>query len=251
MLKPIPDRKAAMAAPIVDRPPVHEQQNKIAAAFAPRRAYGFAYLLLFRFALVNVIGLALVGFAWLQGWMGLIMAGDPTYQCAGIAAVFLAGLFLCAQRVWRISREINEVDAPRPHPRSKVAQYLALIAPRPNGHDGGESRSVAAAVLRAKLVARNSVVRHIANTLVILGLLGTVIGFIMALSGVSPEAASDIKAVGPMISKLISGMSVALYTTLVGAILNVWLMANYHLLATGTVNLVAAIVERGERDGHG
>jgi biopolymer transport protein ExbB/TolQ len=110
---------------------------------------------------------------------------------------------------------------------------------------------VAAAVLRAKLVARNSVVRHIANTLVILGLLGTVIGFIMALSGVSPEAASDIKAVGPMISKLITGMSVALYTTLVGAILNVWLMANYHLLATGTTNLLAAIVERGERDGHG
>lgn len=246
MLHPVSDLKAALGpAPGLEWSPVHDQQNKIAAAFAPRRS-GFAYLLLLRFALVNVIALALVGFAWLQGWIALIVAGDPTYQCAGIAAVFLAGLFLCTQRVWRISQEINEVAAPHPHSRSKVAQYLGLIAAR-----DGESRSVAAAVLRAKLVARNSVVRHIANTLVILGLLGTVIGFIMALSGVSPEAASDIKAVGPMISKLITGMSVALYTTLVGAILNVWLMANYHLLATGTTNLLAAIVERGERDGHG
>lgn len=246
MLHPIPDLKAAGTAATAERPPVHDQQNLIAAAFVPRRSRGYAYLLLFRFALVNLVALALVAVAWVQGWIGMIVAGDPTYQCAGIATVFLAGLFLCAQRVWRVSHEINEADVPRPHPRSKVAQYLALAGAR-----DGESRAVAASVLRAKLAARNAVVRHIANTLVILGLLGTVIGFIMALSGVSPEAASDIKAVGPMISTLITGMSVALYTTLVGAILNVWLMANYHLLATGTVNLVAAIVERGERDGHG
>lgn len=216
--------------------------DALAGFVSSSRRESYSYVLLLRFALINVIGLALVGFAWLQGWLELIAAGDPTFQCAGIAAVFLAGLFLCAQRVWRISHEINEVDKAQPHPRSKVAQYLALI-----GRRDGESRSVAATVLKAKLAARNSVVRHIANTLVILGLLGTVIGFIMALSGVSPEAAGDIKAVGPMISKLIGGMSVALYTTLVGAVLNVWLMANYHLLATGTTNLLAAIVERGER----
>ncbi|MBI3454125.1 MAG: MotA/TolQ/ExbB proton channel family protein [Rhodospirillales bacterium] len=103
--------------------------------------------------------------------------------------------------------------------------------------------------MRAKLVARNGVVRHVANTLVILGLIGTVIGFIIALSGVKPDAASDVKAIGPMISTLILGMSVALYTTLVGAILNIWLMINYQMLTTGTVNLVAAIIERGEADG--
>lgn len=242
MLKPSTSQPTALA---LDAPsPI---LGGLAALAAPRQGrQAYAYVLLARFALVNLVGVALTGFAWLQGWIELIVAGDPTYQCAGIAAVFLAGLFLCAQRVWRISHEINEVDVARPHPRSKVAQYLSLI-----GRRDGESRSVAAAVLKAKLVARNSVVRHLANTLVILGLLGTVIGFIMALSGVSPEAAGDIKAVGPMISKLITGMSVALYTTLVGAILNVWLMANYHLLATGTTNLLAAIVERGERDGHG
>ena len=33
-----------------------------------------------------------------------------------------------------------------------------------------------------------------------------------------------------MVSTLIDGMSVALYTTLVGSVLNVWLMLNYRLV---------------------
>jgi biopolymer transport protein ExbB/TolQ len=74
-----------------------------------------------------------------------------------------------------------------------------------------------------------------------------VIGFIIALSGVNPEAAADVSSVGPMVSTLISGMSVALYTTLVGAILNIWLMVNYRLLESGTVRLLASMVEFGER----
>jgi hypothetical protein len=51
-----------------------------------------------------------------------------------------------------------------------------------------------------------------------------------------------------MISTLIQGMSTALYTTLVGAVLNVWLMVNYHLLAGGTVKLISALTELGEQN---
>ena len=44
---------------------------------------------------------------------------------------------------------------------------------------------------------------------------------------------------------LIEGMGVALYTTLVGAVLNLWLAANYQLLATGTATLAAALMDAG------
>ena len=114
------------------------------------------------------------------------------------------------------------------------------------GRDG-QSRAVSASALKLKLGARIGSIRHIANSLVFLGLIGTVIGFIIALSGINPEAAADVEAIGPMVSTLISGMSVALYTTLVGAILNVWLMLNYRLLESGTITLVTTIVELGER----
>lgn len=74
-------------------------------------------------------------------------------------------------------------------------------------------------------------VPFVADSLVLLGLIGTVIGFIMALSGVDPAVAADPKAVQPMIVQLIGGMGVALYTTLVGGVLYLWLSINHRLLS--------------------
>lgn len=53
--------------------------------------------------------------------------------------------------------------------------------------------------------------------------------------------------VSGMVATLISGMSIALHTTLVGAVLYVWLTLNYRILVSGTVDLIAATVELGER----
>jgi len=74
------------------------------------------------------------------------------------------------------------------------------------------------------------VIRQIANSLVMLGLIGTVIGFIIALSGVDPASASDINAISGMISTLITGIGVALYTTLAGSVFSLWLTVNYNIL---------------------
>jgi hypothetical protein len=51
-----------------------------------------------------------------------------------------------------------------------------------------------------------------------------------------------------MVSELLAGMAVALYTTLAGAVLNLWLMINHRLLAGATTRLVTSLVERGEDD---
>ncbi|NQU62330.1 MAG: MotA/TolQ/ExbB proton channel family protein [Rhodospirillales bacterium] len=100
--------------------------------------------------------------------------------------------------------------------------------------------------LRLKLTDGIVSIRHIANSLVLLGLIGTVIGFIIALSGVDPKAVSDVENVATMVSTLINGMSVAMNTTLVGAVLYVWLTVNYGILTTGTVDLIACIIDIGE-----
>jgi biopolymer transport protein ExbB/TolQ len=113
----------------------------------------------------------------------------------------------------------------------------------------GDARGILATALRLKLSHRISVVRQIAGSLVILGLIGTVIGFIIALSGVHPDQAADVKAITPMVSTLIAGMSTALYTTLVGAVLNIWLTVNYHILAGGMVKLITGLLEFGEEHG--
>ena len=101
-------------------------------------------------------------------------------------------------------------------------------------------------MLRLKLTNRIVVVRHIANALVFLGLIGTVIGFIIALSGIDPESASKAENVAAMVATLIGGMSVALYTTLIGSVLYIWLTVSYRILVTGTVDLIASTIELGE-----
>ena len=74
-------------------------------------------------------------------------------------------------------------------------------------------------------------VEWVADKLVFLGLVGTVVGFIIALSGVDPATAGETSAITPMVAKLIAGMGTALHTTLVGAIGYLWLEINQKLAA--------------------
>jgi hypothetical protein len=212
------------------------------AALSDADAAARRYLLLLRFAVINLIATALFCAAWLKGWVELILAGDSTHQVVLIAAVFAYGLIRCGGKILITSIEINQVGSPQSAGSSRVQKYLGSI----NRHDA-QSRAISASALKMTLTSRISSIRHIGNSLVFLGLLGTVIGFIMALSGVDAQAAGDVDAIGPMVTTLIDGMSVALYTTLVGAVLNIWLMVNYRLLESGTVTLLTAIVDLGER----
>lgn len=212
------------------------------AAFREGEAGGYRYLLVLRFALLNLVAGALLAAAWLRGWVDLVLAGDTTHLVLIIAAVFAFGVVSCGRKVLHTSVELNQVNEPHRARGSRVAQHLESI----RGRDG-HGRAIAASALKLKLAARIAPIRHLANSLVFLGLIGTVIGFIIALSGVDATAAADVESIGPMVSTLIDGMSVALHTTLVGAILNIWLMVNYRLLEGGTVTLVTAIVELGER----
>lgn len=211
------------------------------AALRKRDADPQQHQLILRFALLNLAGFGLLGGAWVHGLVDMVIEADKTYLSVLIFLVFLGGFGLCALKVWHTSREIDQVRSGDRGDRSAVTRYLTPMLDR-----DAESRANLAGALRLKLAHRIAIVRHIGNSLVILGLIGTVLGFIIALSGVDPQRAADISAIAPMVATLIEGMSTALYTTLVGAVLNVWLMANHQLLAGGTVKLIASLVELAE-----
>ncbi|MEE9211004.1 MAG: MotA/TolQ/ExbB proton channel family protein [Kiloniellales bacterium] len=218
-----------------------EQLAWLTAQAGRGRGLPYHYLLVLRFALINLLGLALLGAAYAQGLVEMVLVADATYLSVLIFIVFLGGLGLCAHKVWQTSQELNQVRNFDPLVASRAAEYSAQLRGL-----SGEGRGILAASLRLKLTQRIAAVKHVAGSLVMLGLIGTVVGFIIALSGVEPDRASDVKAITPMISTLIAGMSTALYTTLVGSVLNVWLMTNYQVLAGGTVKLITALFEFGE-----
>jgi len=200
-----------------------------------------SYLLLLRFIVLNIAAIAVVIYLWLQGWIDEVIDQDVTRISMLIFGVFVVGWLICLVKTIRCSKELNAIMDPGQQQSSRAQWYIDLAK-----QTAGDSRVAIAECLRSRLYSRISVIRAIANNLILLGLIGTVIGFIISLSGVDAERVSDVAAVGPMISTLIQGMSVALYTTLVGAVLHVWLTMCYQVLATGTVNLVNAIIEHTE-----
>ena len=202
----------------------------------------FQYLLLTRFIVINTFFGALVLAAFGQGWLDTMISARLVELTLIILAVFLYGLAACGWKIWRLTAELNGLATESLPDDNPLTRYLDYVEA-----SDSQSRALQAGTLRLELTDRIVSVRHIANTLIFLGLIGTVIGFIIALSAVDPNTAADAENVASVIATLIGGMSVALNTTLVGATLYLWLTVNYRILTSGTVSLIAEVVYTGER----
>jgi hypothetical protein len=80
------------------------------------------------------------------------------------------------------------------------------------------------------LLQRWSDVQWIATHVVRIGLLGTVVGLIIAFSAARDSGGTDVNGVKAMISAVVDGMYVSLYATLLGIGINLWLKINLRLL---------------------
>jgi uncharacterized protein (DUF486 family) len=195
------------------------------------------YLLFYRWIALNVVGFSILLVFHLHGMMVPVYIADTSYIVYVITGLFLYGLTLCGYRVWKTSRELNWVKLGG-RGKLKEFQYLSKRADKESVKEAFE----------IKLFARIAHIKYVSSSLVMLGLLGTVIGFIMVLTNIPSNAIGDTAQVGKLVGALTNGMGVALYTTLVGAITNLWLNANYNMLRTGVVNLIAAILESPDTD---
>tara|TARA_Y100000589_G_scaffold326312_1_gene365842 strand:+ start:562 stop:1179 length:618 start_codon:yes stop_codon:yes gene_type:complete len=202
----------------------------------------YKYLLILRYSLINLVGLVFLFVLITQGYVSKAIKADITNMVIVILALFSVGFILAAYRTFWLSRELNYSFLKTLPPNSIAKDFL-----QNSKKLDASSRNNLAASLRIKLSSKINYIKFMANTLVILGLIGTVIGFIIALSGVDGSVSSNPEEVSKMVSTLIQGMSVALYTTLVGSICSVWLNICYQIMSTGANNLLSKIIELGEK----
>ena len=202
----------------------------------------YKYLLILRYSLINLVGLVFLFVLITQGYVSKAIKADITNMVIVILALFSVGFILAAYRTFWLSRELNYSYLKVLPPNSIAKAFL-----QNSKKLDASSRNNLAASLRIKLSSKINYIKFMANTLVILGLIGTVIGFIIALSGVDGSVSSNPEEVSKMVSTLIQGMSVALYTTLVGSICSVWLNICYQIMSTGANNLLSKIIELGEK----
>ena len=202
----------------------------------------YKYLLILRYSLINLVGLIFLFVLITQGYVTKAIKADITNMVIVILALFAAGFILAAYRTFWLSRELN-YSFFKILPNHSLAKEFLQNSKKLDA----SSRNNLAASLRIKLSSKIGYIKFMANTLVILGLIGTVIGFIIALSGVDGSVSSNPEEVSKMVSTLIQGMCVALYTTLVGSICSVWLNICYQIMSTGANNLLSKIIELGEK----
>lgn len=76
----------------------------------------YRYLLIVRFALVNIVAVALLAGVYLQGWLERVIHAHLVELSLIIFLVFLYGLVLSGVKIWRHSVELNDVKAGTPAP---------------------------------------------------------------------------------------------------------------------------------------
>lgn len=162
-------------------------------------------LLIMKLLILNACGLAALVWATTRGLVGMVFVGDSSGVCYAIAALFIAGMVSIFRRAAKVSRALDRIKA-----------------------EGSREQ-----VNGVKFMAKGEHIADISQWLAMLGLTGTVIGFIMALHGM--DASADPKM---LIGQLISGMGVAFYTTLAGAVCGLWLDLNNRILRTATVSMI-------------
>jgi biopolymer transport protein ExbB/TolQ len=86
----------------------------------------------------------------------------------------------------------------------------------------------------------------LAELMIRLGLLGTVIGFIFMLGSVASVTSVDVHALQQLLTNMSGGMRIALYTTLTGLGAGILLSFQYRLLDAGVDRLMAEIIELSE-----
>ena len=194
--------------------------------------------LMLRFIILNVFGLGLVGLGLMTGFIQEVYIADKTILTSTITGVFIILTALMAVRLYSISQQLNYT-----HSRAQGQNALWLQHRQKLEKARGNARQDINQALYIKLIGRLGGLAWGAGLLTLLGLIGTVLGIQMSVSGVDPRAAGDVSQVPEIVGNMLSGIGVALGTTLTGGVFNIWAYLNYLLLAGGATRLYTKILE--------
>lgn len=161
-------------------------------------------LLIYRVLILNLVAVAALIWAFVNGYVQVLFAGETTGIGYGMVIVFALAMVGFAQRVYKTSIGLNEV---------KAGRWVDV----------------------RKFKIKSSYLGSVAVWLVTLGLIGNIVGFSHAVEALDLTGGTDaaLAAIGGMVG----GMKIAFYTTLIGTGLGLWLAVNNHILAVANALL--------------
>jgi hypothetical protein len=217
-------------------------------------------------------GVCAFGFVlvWYYGLFALMLASDKTYISLIIVMLYIATSIHCLLRTMAISREMDSAhrvaavvsrgvdgfsvagenvvtsDGARLPPGAVTAHIRNLILKaRMQGHHRLDQTLLLRGLADA-LRGPNQLGSFASDALMKLGLLGTIIGFILMLAPIAGLDAADRASIKSSMGLMSDGMAVAMYTTLTGLIGSVLLQTQYFLLDGATAKVFALATDLTE-----
>ena len=129
---------------------------------------------------------------------------------------------------------------------SYAHHHLELLANKTYQHGALCSQDLLLERLENALGRGHETGWFLADMMIRLGLLGTVIGFIFMLGSITNVSSVDIQTLQQLLTDMSGGMRIALYTTLTGLGAGMLLGLQYRLLDQAVDRLMAEIIELSE-----
>ncbi|WP_407180324.1 MotA/TolQ/ExbB proton channel family protein [Bradyrhizobium sp. STM 3562] len=189
---------------------------------------------------------------WRYGLIHLMVSSDRTYISSVIAVLYIITCFHCFLRTRAIAREGDvarrcravlsapngaralESDA-RALPVGLVTDHIRSLVEKAKAQATGRiDQTLLLRSLADRLRGSNGFGAFASDTLMKLGLLGTIIGFIIMLAPIATLDAADKAAMKSSMGLMSDGMAVAMYTTLAGLVGSILVKIQYYMLDAAT-----------------
>jgi len=212
----------------------------------------------------------LTGFALVLMWrFGLIrqmLTADRSYISLLIVLFYFGAALHCLWRTVAVSREADAarrtaamlsdddrriavtgdqvtIEGIGVLPKSLIAHFIRELAVK-SGMQSGKPLDYVLLLrsFAARLRGSNAFGAFAGDTLMKLGLIGTIVGFIMMLAPIAGLDTADRGAIKSSMNLMSEGMAVAMYTTLAGLVASILVRVQYYMLEDATAKVFSYAV---------
>jgi hypothetical protein len=215
---------------------------------------------------VSAFGFVLV---WYYGLFRLMLVSDKTHISSIIVFLYAATCLHCFVRTMAISRETDRAhrvlalvdhggsplrvageDVVAPDgtklPAGHITSHIRNLILKAGLQSGHIDQTLLLRGLADALRGPNQLGSFASDSLMKLGLLGTIVGFILMLAPIAGLDAADHASMKLSMGLMSDGMAVAMYTTLAGLIGSILVQSQYYMLDEATAKLFALATDLTE-----
>ncbi len=194
--------------------------------------------------IVSGIELFIGYWLWQQGWIGHLLQVDVSRVSLLILLIYVLATLWFLGIAYHTSQRYLDLAQPGQAASPLIRGFFQDMT----RVDEQEKRLSLLEVLDNRLRSGYAFGFIVADMMLKLGLLGTVIGFIFMLGSLNDLNSIDITVMQSLLAEMSSGMKVALYTTLVGMLSGILLNLKFNLLDWSVDHLLNDIREIISRD---